>query len=123
MVLKNTCWEKVHLSLGELGHGLGAFGHGVLGELTGEDKADGRLNVAARQGGALVHLAELAGLSRNTLEGIADEVVHNRHTLLRDARLGMNLLEDLVDVTLVGLSGTTLSLGLFDSLLDGFSHD
>ena len=79
----------------------------MLGELTGKDQADGRLNVAARQSRALVHLAELAGLSGNTLEGIADEVVHNRHALLRDARLGVHLLEDLVDATLVGLSGTT----------------
>ena len=30
----------------ELGHGLGSFGHGVLGQLSGEDQADGRLDLA-----------------------------------------------------------------------------
>ena len=30
----------------ELGHGLGALGDGVLGELAGEDEADGRLDFA-----------------------------------------------------------------------------
>ena len=41
---------------------------------------------------------EALHLSGNTLEGIADEVVHNRHTLLRDARLGVHLLQNLEDV-------------------------
>ena len=35
-----------HLVGGELGHGLGALGDGVLGELAGEDEADGRLDLA-----------------------------------------------------------------------------
>ena len=42
------------LSLGELGHGLGALRHGVLRELTRQDQADRRLDVAAADGATLV---------------------------------------------------------------------
>ena len=35
----------------ELGDGLGALGHGVLGQLSGEHEAHGGLDLAGREGG------------------------------------------------------------------------
>ena len=47
------------LGRGELGHGLGALRDGVLGELTGEDEADGSLDLARGKSGLLVDASEL----------------------------------------------------------------
>jgi hypothetical protein len=53
-----------------LGDGLGALRDGVLGQLTGEQEADGRLDFAGRDGLALVVAGEAAGLSGNALEDV-----------------------------------------------------
>ena len=98
------------LSLGELGHGLGALRHGVLRELTRQDQADRRLDVAAADGATLVDAAELGGLEGNLLERVRDEVVDDGHALLGDARLRVHLLEDAEDVRLPGLGALALRL-------------
>jgi hypothetical protein len=72
---------------GELGDGLGALRDGVLGELAGEDKADGSLDLAGREGGLLVEAGELAGLSSDALEDVVDERVEDSNALLGDADL------------------------------------
>ena len=108
MVLKNTgCGVSAkHLSVGGvLRDGLGALGHGVLGELTGEDEAHGGLDLARREGALLVVADQLAGLDGDALEDVVDEGVHDRHALLGDASVRVDLLEDLVDVLLGGESG------------------
>jgi hypothetical protein len=51
--------KHVHLSRGELGHGLGALRDGVLGELTRENEAHGGLDFSRGQGGFLVHAGQL----------------------------------------------------------------
>ena len=104
--MKNT-----NLSGGELGDGLGALGDGVLGELTGEHKADGGLDLPGGKGGLLVVLGELSGLSGNALEDVVDERVHDGHALLGDSGVGVDLLEDLVDVRGVGLDALLAPLG------------
>jgi hypothetical protein len=53
-----------------LGDGLGAFRHGVLGELTGQDETDGCLDLAGRDGGLLVVGSELGGLGSDALEDV-----------------------------------------------------
>ena len=63
----------------ELGHGLGALGHGVLGQLTGEDEADGGLDLTAGEGGLLVVAAQTASLGGALLEDVVDEGVHDGH--------------------------------------------
>ena len=42
----------------------------MLGKFTGEDQANGSLNLAGRDGGLLVVCSELGGLSSDTLEDI-----------------------------------------------------
>ena len=75
----------------------------MLGELTREDEADGGLDLAAGEGGLLVVAAQTAGLSGDALEDVVDERVHDGHATAGDAGVGVDLLEDLVDVGRVGL--------------------
>jgi hypothetical protein len=53
-----------------LGDGLGTLRHGVLGQLTGEDEADGSLDLPGRDGGLLVVGGKLGGLGGNPLEDV-----------------------------------------------------
>jgi len=88
----------------ELGHGLGALGHGVLGKLTGEEQADGRLDLAGREGALLVVAGQAGGLKGEALEDVVDERVQDGHSALGDAGVGVNLLQHLVDVGAVLLT-------------------
>jgi hypothetical protein len=91
----------------------------VLGELTGEHEPDGGLDLPRRESGLLVVLGKLSGLSSNALEDVVDEGVHDGHALLRDASVGVNLLQHLVDVRRVGLDplgALALGSGLLRSL-------
>ena len=98
---------------GELGDSLGALGDGVLGELTGEEKADGGLDLAGGESVLLVVADEAGALGGDLLEDIVDERVHDAHGSLGDAGLGVHLLEDTVDVDREGLGSSSLggSLG------------
>ena len=86
-----------------LGDGLGSLGDGVLRELTGEDQTHGGLNLAGGHGLALVVLDQAAGLAGDASEGVADEGVEDGHGSLGDAGVRVDLLEDAVDVDVVGL--------------------
>ncbi len=105
---------------GELGDSLGSLRDGVLGKLSGKHEADSSLDLARRKGGLLVVGRELSGLSGNTLEDVVDEGVHDGHSLLADAGVGVDLLEDLVDVGRVGLDALLGTLLLAVSGLGGF---
>ena len=93
----------------------------MLGELTGEDEAHGGLDLAGGHGGLLVVAGELGRLGGDLLEDVVDEGVHDGHGLGGDAGVGVDLLENLVDVDLVGLGLGLLGLGaaLGDGLLGG----
>jgi hypothetical protein len=86
-----------------LGDSLGALRHGVLGKLTGQDQADRGLDFSGRDGGLLVVGSELGGLGGDALEDIVDEGVQDGHGTVGDTSVGVDLLEDLVDVGAVGL--------------------
>ena len=108
MVLKRTdCLEVaivLHLlGAGVLGDGLGALRDGVLGELTREEEPDSGLDLAGGDGGPLVVESQTAGLSSDSLKEIVDERVHDAHGLGGDTSVGVDLLQDLVDVDGVGL--------------------
>ena len=94
-------------SLGVLGDGLGTLRNGVLGKLSGEEESDSGLDLSGGESVLLVVSNELGGLSGDLLEDVVDERVHDGHGSLGDTGLGMNLLEDSVDVDGEG----------FDSLL------
>ena len=106
------------LGAGVLGDGLGALRDGVLGELTGEEEPDRGLDLARGDGGPLVVVSQTAGLGSDSLKEIVDKRVHDAHGLGGDPSVGVDLLEDLVDVDGVGLLPLSLLL-LLVALGDG----
>ncbi len=102
----------------------------MLGELTRKHEANSSLDLSRGKSGLLVVGGELSGFGGNALEDIVDEGVHDGHSLLGDTGIGVDLLEDLVDVGGVrfdsllllggGLGGGLLGRGsLLGGLLGG----
>ena len=98
------------LAAGVLGDSFGALRHGVLSQLTGQKQTDGRLDLATGDGGTLVVVRQTAGLGGNALEDVVDERVHDGHGLAADARVGVHLLQDLVNVDGIGFLPLLLAL-------------
>ncbi|POS82102.1 hypothetical protein EPUL_004915, partial [Erysiphe pulchra] len=88
---------------GVLGHGLGAFGDGVLGQLAGEQQPHGGLDLPGGDGRPLVVVGEPAGLRGDALEDVVDERVHDAHRLRGNAGIGVHLLKYFINVDGVGL--------------------
>lgn len=61
------------LGLGVLGDGLGALRHGVLGQLTGQQKPDSSLDFSGGDGAAPVVVGKSGGLGGNALENVIHE--------------------------------------------------
>jgi len=96
---------------GEFGDGFGSFRDSVLGEFPREHETNSSLDFTATKCGFLVVGGQLSSLRSDTLKDVVDEGVHDRHTLLGDASIRMDLLEDLVDVATVGLRALLRLLG------------
>ena len=103
------------LGAGVLGDGLGALRDGVLGKLSGEEEADGGLDLAGGDGGLGVVLGKAGSLGGDALEDVVDKRVHDGHGLGGDAGVGVDLLEHSVDVDGEGLSSASVG-GLLDVL-------
>ena len=102
------------LRAGVLGDSLGALRDGVLGELTREEEPDRGLDLARGDGGPLVVVSQLGGLSGDPLEQVIDKRVHDAHGLGGDTSVGVDLLQHLVDVDGIGfLPLAVLFLGVF----------
>ena len=108
---------RIKYSGAELGDGLGALSDGVLGELTGKEESDGSLDLSGGESVLLVVADEAGRLRGDLLEDVVDERVHDAHGSLGDAGLGVDLLEDSVDVDGEGLGSSSLG----SSLLGGNS--
>lgn len=87
----------------------------LLGQFAGKNESNRCLNFPRRDGRLLVVCSKLGGFSGYTLEDIVDERVQNRHGLSRNTSVGMNLLEDFVDVRRVCLLSDALPLLLVAS--------
>ena len=105
------------LGAGVLGDGLGAFRDGVFGQLTGEEEPDGGLDLPGGDGGLLVVVSQLGSLSSDTLKHMIDKGVHDAHRLGGNPGVRMDLLQDFVDVNLVGFD--LLLGGLLGAAFDG----
>ena len=105
------------LSRRELGDSLGTFGNCVLSKLTGKHETDSGLDLPGGKSCLLVVGSKLSCLGSNTLEDIVDEGVHDGHSLLGDTGIGVDLLEDLVDIRRVGFYTLLGSLLSFSCLL------
>ena len=86
------------LGAGVFGNSLGAFRDGVFGQFTGQEETDGRLDLAARDGRALVVVGQTRRLTGDAFKDVVDERVHDGHGLGRDASVGVDLLQHFVDV-------------------------
>lgn len=94
----------------------------MLGKLTGEDEADRGLDLSGRDGGLLVVGGKLGSLRSDTLENVVDERVQDGHGAVGDTSVGVDLLEDLVNVRRVSLLaglGALLLVARSGSLLAG----
>ena len=104
VVLKKTCLVAIRstavvLRRGrEFGHSLGTLTDSVLGQFSGEHQSHSGLNLTRRHGSFLVDGGQLSGFRSNALEDVVDERVHNRHALLADSGVRVDLLQHFVDV-------------------------
>ena len=98
------------LGAGVLGDGLGSLRDGVLGQLSGKEESYRGLDLPGCDGGPLVVVSQLGSLSSDTGEDIVDKGVHDAHGLGGDTSVGVDLLEDLVDVDGIGLFPLCLPL-------------
>ena len=83
----------------------------MLCQFTWKHQTDSSLDFSAGKCCLLVVRCELSGFSGDSVEDIVDEGVHDGHTPLGDTCIGMDLLEDLVNVGGVTL-GTLLGFSL-----------
>ena len=92
----------------------------MLGKLSGEEKSDSGLDLTGGKGVLLVVTNETGRLAGDLLEDVVDEGVHDAHGLLGDTGLGVDLLEDAVDVDGESLGSSLLGGGsLGDDLSTG----
>ena len=84
-------------------------------------KPDSRLDFTAGDGVLLVVVSQAGGLSGDTLKDVAHERVHDAHGLGGDTSVGVDLLQDLVDVDGVALLAGLLAFLAFSRglALDG----
>ncbi len=117
------------LAAGVFGNSLGALTDGVLGKLTGQEETDSGLDLPGGEGRPPVVVGQTRGFSRNALEDVVHEGVHDRHSFAADASVRVHLLQDFVDVDGVTLPpplpaflvSWTLGLCLGGGLLRSFA--
>lgn len=119
---KDRCVVEISsglLGAGVLRDGLGALGHGVLGQLPGQQQADSGLDLPRRDGRPLVVVGQAGRLAGDALEDIVNKRVHDAHRLGGDAGVGVDLLQNLVDIDGVRLLPGPLP---FPAGLGGLGH-
>ena len=99
----------LRLSGRELGDGFGSFGNSVLGKFTRKHQTDRGLDFTGRKCGLLVVRCQFPGFGGDPFEDIVNERIHDRHTLLGDTGIGMDLFQDLVNVRRVRFDSLLLS--------------
>jgi hypothetical protein len=87
------------LRRGEFGHGLGSFTNGMLGQFPGKHQPNRRLDFTTGKGCLFVIRSKLSSFSSNAIKDVLNERVHDAHALFADTGIGMDLFEDLVNVT------------------------
>ena len=95
----------------------------MLGEFSGKEETDSGLDLSAGESVLLGVADEAGSFTGDLLEDVVDERVHDGHGFLGDTSLGVNLLQDTVDVDGEGLDTTLVVGGLLgdDSLGGGSS--
>ena len=88
----------------------------MFSELSWEDESDGSLDLAGGESVLLVVSNELGSLKADLLEDILDEGVHDVHGSLGDTSVGVDLLEDSVDVDREGFGSLLLLFSVLNFL-------
>ena len=84
----------------------------MFGQFTGQEKTDGRLDLAARDGRALVVVGQTRRLSGDAFKDVVNQRVHDGHFLGREASVGVDLLQHFVDVNGVKIGVAFLPLAI-----------
>ena len=100
----------------------------MFGQLSGQEQTHSGLDLSGGDGLTLVVVGETRSLSRDPLEHVVHEGVHDGHALGADAGVRVHLLQDLVDVDRVGflplllafLAVSSRASGLLASAFLGF---
>ena len=82
----------------------------MLRQFSGKQQAHRRLDFAAGDRRATVVMRQTRCLGSDALEYVVDKTVHYRHGFAADARVRVDLLENLVDVNGVALPSSSLLL-------------
>ena len=106
--MRNQSRDWILLGRSVLGDSFSPLGNGVLGQLSGEEKSDGSLDLPGCDGAPLVVVGQARGFSSNPFEDVVDKAVHDGHSLPGNPGVGMDLLEDLIDVDPVALLPSSL---------------
>ena len=120
-VNKNGSWSLLDV----FGDGFGSFWDCVSCQLSGKDELDCWLDFPWWESSSLVESNQLWSFSGDSVEGVVDEWVHDVHGFLGDSNVGVDLLEDFVDVDGEGLdsSSSGFLVGVLGSGLSWFlSH-
>ena len=107
--LLDDAWRHL-FAAGVLGDCLGSFADSVLGQFTRQEETNCSLDFSRRDRLLLVLERETRSFGSDTLEDVVDEGVHDAHGLGRDSDIGVNLLQDIVDVDSVGFLSLSLPL-------------
>lgn len=89
----------------------------MLSELAGQEQPHGGLDLPRGDRRPLVVVSETRSFGGDAFEDVVHEGVHDRHGLARDTGIGMDLLENFVDIDGVALLPLVLLL-LFVRLRD-----
>ena len=98
--------------------GLGGFGDGVLGEVSGELEADGGLDLSGADGGLLVGAGKSGGLGGDLVEHVVNEGVQDLDRLGGEGEALLGVLVDAVDE---GVEAGAVSTATGDGLLSSSS--
>ena len=90
----------------------------MLGQLSGKEEPDRGLDLPGGDSGPLVVVGQTGSFGSDPGEDIVDKGVHDAHGLGGDTGVGVDLLEDLVDIDGIGLLPLSFPL-LLISLGDG----
>ena len=103
----------------------------MFGQFSGEQESHGSLDFPTGDGAPLVVVGKARGFGSDSLIDVVDEGVHDRHGFAGNTSVGVNLLQNFVDVNSEGLLPALLSLLFvtssdsllgFTGLLDGFTR-
>ena len=90
----------------------------MLGQLSGQEQTDSSLDFPRGDGRFLVVVGQTRSFTGNTFEDIVDEGVHDAHCFAGNSSVGVNLLQNFVNVD--GIAFFTFGSSLLVAANSGF---